>query len=82
MRVTVSRCPYPSDRPAGGVDWAVRAVSGPCFTPVASWRQAGKKSRAAHPHPGARSKWSKHHESSSHRAPPPPTDAAPRGAAH
>ena len=58
--VPVSRVPYRPTRPPVVLDWwASEAVPpGPCFTTVASWRQAGKDVEWR----GETYAWSKHHE--------------------
>ncbi len=58
--VPVSRFPYRPTRPPVVLDWwASGAISpGPCFTTVASWRQAGKDVEWR----GQTYTWSKHHE--------------------
>jgi len=58
--VPVSRFPYRPTRPPVVLDWwSPTAVSpGPCFTTVASWRQAGKDVEWQ----GQTYTWSKHHE--------------------
>ena len=58
--VPVSRFPYRPTRPPVVLDWwSSAAVSpGPCFTTVASWRQAGKDVEWR----GQTYTWSKHHE--------------------
>ena len=58
--VPVSRVPYRPTRPPVVLDWwASEAVPpGPCFTTVASWRQAGKDVEWR----GETYVWSKHHE--------------------
>jgi hypothetical protein len=58
--VPVSRFPYRPTRPPVVLDWwSPAAVSpGPCFTTVASWRQAGKDVEWQ----GQTYTWSKHHE--------------------
>ena len=58
--VPVSQFPYRPTRPPVVLDWwSPTAVSpGPCFTTVASWRQAGKDVEWQ----GQTYTWSKHHE--------------------
>src|SRR4029453_15117513 len=59
--VPVSRFAYRTTRPPVVLDWWEPAAGapGPCFTTVASWRQAGKDVRWR----GQTYTWSKHHES-------------------
>ena len=58
--VPVSRVPYRATRPPVVLDWwtSEAARPGPCFTTVASWRQAGKDVEWR----GETYAWSKHHE--------------------
>jgi hypothetical protein len=58
--VPVSRVPYRPTRPPVVLDWGASeaAPPGPCFTTVASWRQAGKDVEWR----GETYAWSKHHE--------------------
>jgi hypothetical protein len=58
--VPVSRVPYRPTRPPVVLDWwaSEAAPPGPCFTTVASWRQAGKDVEWR----GETYAWSKHHE--------------------
>jgi len=58
--VPVSRVPYRPTRPPVVLDWwaSEAARPGPCFTTVASWRQAGKDVEWR----GETYAWSKHHE--------------------
>ena len=58
--VPVTRFPYRPTRPPVILDWWApeAAAPGPCFTTVASWRQAGKDVEWQ----GETYTWSKHHE--------------------
>jgi hypothetical protein len=58
--VPVSRFPYRPTRPPVVLDWwsPTAVAPGPCFTTVASWRQAGKDVEWR----GQTYTWSKHHE--------------------